>query len=134
MTSQAVSEVSELKKGPSDVVTSAQSVTPSARSSTSTTVRSRVMPKLVSKGALRRILSLRRVTASICMGSQVFKRASATNVEIRSYLPFATIGERTRHVKRLNTARSGCASRKQQEPRSDQALYQRKPLRCSSAI
>src|SRR6266403_6120620 len=70
MTSQAVSGVSELKKGPSEVVTSDQPVTPSARSSTRTTVRSRVMPKLVSKGALRRILSLRRVTASMCMDSQ----------------------------------------------------------------
>src|SRR5712664_1841681 len=53
MTSQAVSGVSELKNGPSEVVTSAQPVTPSARSSTRTTVRSRVTPKLVSKGGPR---------------------------------------------------------------------------------
>src|SRR6266403_259030 len=31
---------------------------------------SRVMPKLVSNGVLRRILSLRRVTSSMCMDSQ----------------------------------------------------------------
>src|SRR6266513_485410 len=67
MISNAVSPVWELERGTGEVVTSDQEVKPSARSATRTTVRSRVIPKLVSKGDLRHILSLRRVIDSIRM-------------------------------------------------------------------
>src|ERR1700675_4497479 len=104
MTSHAVSGVSELKNGPSEVVTSAQPVTPSARSSTRITVRSRVIPKLVSKGALRRILSLRRVTASMCMDSQVVQYGLRNKCfALDSQKTIGTIVERNRYVKRINT-------------------------------
>src|SRR6266481_1798237 len=85
MISHAVSTVSELKKGPSEAATSDQPVRPSARTSTRTTVRSWVVPKLVSKGDLRRILSLRRAIDSIRMGSQKrVKGFSVTNVADRT--------------------------------------------------
>src|SRR5882762_5008011 len=123
MTSQAVSGVSELKKGPSEVVTSAQPVTPSARSSTRTTVRSRVMPKLVSKGALRRILSLRRVIASMCMDSQGVPESACNECCNLEPLTLATIGGRHGYVKRSDIILSFDASeRNWREGRLDQSL------------
>src|SRR6266446_46671 len=111
MISHAVSTVSELKKGSSEAVTSDQPVRPSARSSTRTTVRSWVMPKLVSKGDLRRILSLRRVIDSIRMRLQEkVKRVSVTNVADRNELPLPTASS----LKRLVKVRQikGCATYK----------------------
>src|SRR5882762_5435801 len=100
MISHAVSTVSELKKGPSEAVTSDQPVRPSARTSTRTTVRSWVTPKLVSKGDLRRILSLRRVIDSIRMGLQKELRGfSVTNVADRNELPLPTVSSLKRLVK-----------------------------------
>src|SRR6267154_2861429 len=83
MISHAVSTVSELKKGSSKAVTSDQPVRPSARTSTRTTVRSWVVPKLVSKGDFRRILSLRRVIDSIRMGLQEMNQEFFCNKRCR---------------------------------------------------
>src|SRR6267378_781219 len=56
------------------------------------------------KGRFEAHLELAKSDGLNMHGSRVCKRASATNVSIRSRLPFATIGERTKYVKRLNTA------------------------------